>query len=307
MNFNDEQFENTLRRAPQPRPPTGLKERLIMKARSNSRSSVQQSPVLSGSSGNWLRRWWPALVPAGLSLVCVVVLAVQQREIRALQKSINTLSESVANAVGNSPLKRPGKAIEAPSADHHQEIAQLKETARELTSQIAALEKLRVDNQKLRAELSAPPPGLSPEETEALTKARERAERIACVNNMKQMGLAVRIWSGDSTDRFPPDVVSMSNELSTAKILICPADHERQPATDFGSFTVANCSYEWFLNPPASDADPERVLTRCPIHGNVGLCDGSVQMGLAKDHPDWLVQRDGKLYYQRPKTSPTTN
>jgi hypothetical protein len=24
--------------------------------------------------------------------------------------------------------------------------------------------------------------------------------------------------------------------------------------------------------------DPQQVLTRCPVHNNVGLCDGSVQM-----------------------------
>ena len=43
--------------------------------------------------------------------------------------------------------------------------------------------------------------------------------------------------------------------------------------------------------------EPDRVLLRCPIHGSIGLADGSVQMGVAKAHPECLVQRDGKLYY----------
>jgi hypothetical protein len=46
-----------------------------------------------------------------------------------------------------------------------------------------------------------------------------------------------------------------------------------------------------------SDKEPTRVLSRCPIHGHIGLCDGSVQGELAKNHPDELVEREGKLYY----------
>ena len=37
----------------------------------------------------------------------------------------------------------------------------------------------------------------------ALSQAKERAKRISCVNNMKQMGTAMFIYAGDSTDRIP--------------------------------------------------------------------------------------------------------
>ena len=98
----------------------------------------------------------------------------------------------------------------------------------------------------------------------ALAKAKARAQRISCVNGLKQVGLAFRIWQGDNGDRYPMTVaptsggassavgfraaginfaanfpaagplgvfgmfVVMSNELNTPKILICPADSERQ-------------------------------------------------------------------------------
>ncbi len=91
----------------------------------------------------------------------------------------------------------------------------------------------------------------------------------------------------------------MSNELNTPKILVCPAETNRPAATSWGTYTSANCSYE-YLAASGSDKEPTRVLSRCPIHGHIGLCDGSVQGGSVKDHPDWFVERDGKLYFEPP-------
>jgi prepilin-type N-terminal cleavage/methylation domain-containing protein/prepilin-type processing-associated H-X9-DG protein len=89
----------------------------------------------------------------------------------------------------------------------------------------------------------------------ALAKAKQKAIRINCVNNLKQVGLAFRIWSGDNRDRFPQATPVaeggalpvagfnngslvytifqvMSNELNTPKVVVCPAD-ERSPSTNF--------------------------------------------------------------------------
>jgi prepilin-type N-terminal cleavage/methylation domain-containing protein len=104
----------------------------------------------------------------------------------------------------------------------------------------------------------------------ALAKAKARAQRINCVNNLKQVTLAFKVWAGDNMDRYPMAVASaqlgakeavgvvaqanpgttpnqnfckgvysiylvMSNELNTPKILYCPAegDNSRQQATLF--------------------------------------------------------------------------
>lgn len=42
----------------------------------------------------------------------------------------------------------------------------------------------------------------------ALAKAKARALRIQCVNNLKQCGLATRVWEGDNNDRYPMSVYS---------------------------------------------------------------------------------------------------
>ena len=38
----------------------------------------------------------------------------------------------------------------------------------------------------------------------ALSQAKERAKRIACLNNLKQFGTAMVVYAGDYTDRIPP-------------------------------------------------------------------------------------------------------
>jgi len=85
-----------------------------------------------------------------------------------------------------------------------------------------------------------------------LAKAKARAQRIACLNNQKQIGLALIMWAGDHSERFPSTVdvaeggskgrletwehfITMPNELVTPKILHCPSDPAKQIASDFSS------------------------------------------------------------------------
>jgi len=111
----------------------------------------------------------------------------------------------------------------------------------------------------------------------ALAKAKTKASRINCVNNLKQGCLAFRIWEGDNGDKMPMDVPVasggtkefdtgadtfrhfqvMSNELSTPKILICPQD-TRTAAANFARLKNQNVSY--FVGLEANDMNPHRFL-----------------------------------------------
>ena len=113
----------------------------------------------------------------------------------------------------------------------------------------------------------------------ALAKAKAKAQQITCVSNMKQIGLAARMWSNDNGGKFPPDFMSMSNGLATPKILVCPGDGSRTKAMDWSTFSPANVSYE-YLEPGIAEKGAEQtVVFQCPIHGSTGLGDGSVRMG----------------------------
>ena len=157
----------------------------------------------------------------------------------------------------------------------------------------------------------------------ALVRAKGKSKRIQCVSNLKQDGLAFRIWEGDNGDKYPMAVSTnkngsmeyaeggntfhhfqvMSNELSTPKILVCPADN-RTAAANFAKLKNQNVSY--FVGLDATEVRPQMLLTGdrnitngiAPEHGilrlvpgraagwtetlhngqgNIGLADGSVQ------------------------------
>jgi len=127
----------------------------------------------------------------------------------------------------------------------------------------------------------------------ALAAAKKKAQKIACVNNLKQIGLSFRLWSGDNGDKNPMQLftgqggeadfisrcvpapgpttpvpywpwmefVCMSNQLSTTKIIYCPSDNlHTQANTNFAAITSsANISY--FVNGDALEGDPQMVMT----------------------------------------------
>ena len=108
---------------------------------------------------------------------------------------------------------------------------------------------------------------------------KRSAPRIECVSNLKQIGIAFRLWEGDNGDKYPMAVSVtnggamelvatgnvaacfqvMSNELNTPKILLCPEDTHRTYATNFSAgFSGANISY--FVNPDAVETYPQMIL-----------------------------------------------
>ena len=113
-----------------------------------------------------------------------------------------------------------------------------------------------------------------------LARAKARAQRISCVNNLRQIGLALRYWADDHEGKYSWRVdqaqggglpngtdnakVNLqfclaSNELVSPKLLVCPADTDRVLARDFFSCQLTNVSYD--VGDDAEDKHPNWVLT----------------------------------------------
>ncbi len=59
----------------------------------------------------------------------------------------------------------------------------------------------------------------------ALSKAREAARRASCMNNIRQIGLAMFQYAGDHDDKFPDSfgVLLHDGYLTTPKVFLCPS------------------------------------------------------------------------------------
>jgi len=115
----------------------------------------------------------------------------------------------------------------------------------------------------------------------SLSRAKQRAESLNCASSICSICLGARLWAEDNEGRLPPDFVGMSNEINTTKILVCAADHERQPAADWASLGADNSSYE-LLSPGLPASNTNTAILRCKVHGQFGYADGTVFDGIRR-------------------------
>jgi hypothetical protein len=99
------------------------------------------------------------------------------------------------------------------------------------------------------------------------TQPKVRASRINCVSNLKQVGLAMRLFANDHQEKLPWQVpeasggalerplndptlqfLAISNELTTPKVLLCVDDQDRSRVSNFVGLSRANISYFIGLN-----------------------------------------------------------
>jgi hypothetical protein len=302
MNESPDPLESRLRSAPAPRPPAELRDRLHADI-PGTRASVAPPPHRT-APGFW-QRWWPVALPGLASLALASVVVIQHQEIQALTAhsspppapSAAPARTTSAGSLPGTPGPNPGS--QAPSdADPRAELERLRARVKELTESLARLEALQRDLPRMEAERATQAAAASPELREVY-QTRDRVLRITCVNNLKQLGLAARLFATDHNDEFPPDLAQFLPYLGTPfKVFVCPVDETRPIAADAASFTMAHTSYELLAPGPGKlESEPNRVLMRCPIHGSVALCDGSVQQ-LDADQQRRLVRRDGKLFLE---------
>jgi hypothetical protein len=124
-----------------------------------------------------------------------------------------------------------------------------------------------------------------------------------CQNNLRQIGLAFKVWALEHNDQYPfnvssnsggslefcardaegfekdpvPHLIIIANDLSTPSFLVCPQDSSKHIAADFSSLQAANVSYRLRTGTNVNGSSPQEILAVCPVHGYVLYCDGSVR------------------------------
>lgn len=152
----------------------------------------------------------------------------------------------------------------------------------------------------------------------ALAKAKARALRTQCVNNLKQTGLAFRQWGIDNDGAFPMKIASarggtseylaqmvntwrhlgsLSNELNTPKVIFCPAegDSRRTIANTFQNTPGAannviylnNANVSYFVGVDADETYPSMFLTGDNNIGQAAAAGGVPEKSFSEEQgPD---------------------
>jgi prepilin-type N-terminal cleavage/methylation domain-containing protein len=125
----------------------------------------------------------------------------------------------------------------------------------------------------------------------ALAKAKQKAQRISCLNNEKEIGTAYRLWAGDNGDKVPAQQSSgalggwqdianigpqgtiamtaigagwnysiMQNELGQSpKLIVCPSDDRGAALTFIAGVYVTNVNMSYFVGVGANDIYPQSI------------------------------------------------
>ena len=90
----------------------------------------------------------------------------------------------------------------------------------------------------------------------ALAKAKESGKRISCNNNLRQLGMAMRMYVDDNQATLPPHITASrwpdkfyDYYGKNLKVLLCPSEITNTPATLGSSNNVADAAIRsYFIN-----------------------------------------------------------
>jgi prepilin-type processing-associated H-X9-DG protein len=113
----------------------------------------------------------------------------------------------------------------------------------------------------------------------AIEPPKQRPQREFCRNQLKQIGVACRMYSMDHRERFPPSFLSLTNYVDQPKLFVCPLSKHKP-----GSIERVDSWTDYVLVTGLTEAsDSDLVLAYCKhtTHrtekgANVLYVDGSV-------------------------------
>lgn len=118
----------------------------------------------------------------------------------------------------------------------------------------------------------------------ALGKAREKARRINCVSNLKQMGLGIKMYSGDNDDKFPQTDTDTSEAAlqllikngyqDSMDLYVCPSSNA----------TVDGADTEGELDAPGNAADTNLSYIYDDTN-DLTESNANSETGIAADYP----------------------
>jgi prepilin-type N-terminal cleavage/methylation domain-containing protein/prepilin-type processing-associated H-X9-DG protein len=110
----------------------------------------------------------------------------------------------------------------------------------------------------------------------SLSSGKSKAHAVECMNQLKQVGMGMRMWASDNSENFPwnlsvKDNGTMdtadwmdhfrfaSNQISSVQVLTCPADRDKQRATNWRS-VLADNNVSYFVGTQSRESLPQTIV-----------------------------------------------
>jgi hypothetical protein len=168
-----------------------------------------------------------------------------------------------------------------------------------------------------------------------LAGSKPRSERVLCLNNLRQIGVALNLWATDHGNLYPwrvqpPEGVRgaaqtgnpwysfawVSNELATPKVLMCPADKTKRMASSWGfeaedgflNASNRNNALSYAVGLDAFGDNPNHVLSGDRNLNSGGLLSGCSALSggsvpaFRTSPPDAFVGWTDRLHYSSGNT-----
>lgn len=116
----------------------------------------------------------------------------------------------------------------------------------------------------------------------ALSKAKAKASSIKCINNLKQLSLAIKMYASENDNQLPSDISQIIEYIGEPRVCNCPDDpNQIDPSLSFDDDEWKEFnSYKFNFKEGVKDTnDANTVLIECPFHGHKAMGDGSVIAG----------------------------
>ncbi|MFH2138909.1 MAG: type II secretion system protein [Candidatus Omnitrophota bacterium] len=117
----------------------------------------------------------------------------------------------------------------------------------------------------------------------ALGRAREQGRRTSCMNNLKQIGLAISMYRLDNNEAFPADLNALyaadgSKYIDNLEVFVCPSSGNGAPAVPgAGDYTYT------------APASSNPLSTLAIAEDNAGNHTGGTNKLYSDGHVAWVV------------------